>query len=122
MADPELKPDDVEKRRTESIKLQFDLYKHLTTLSTGAILLLAAFLEKLFKEPHGKWLVGVSMGCFLLSTVGSVGLMGERAVTMSGTVRTEEDIEFYNRRLRFTMLAYTIAVTALTTFTLMNVF
>ena len=35
-------------------KLWSDYLKHLTTLSTGSILLIATFLEKLFSQPRWK--------------------------------------------------------------------
>jgi hypothetical protein len=44
----------------EIFKQSVDFFKHLTTLDTGSILLLAAFLEKLFSNPHWKILVAVS--------------------------------------------------------------
>jgi hypothetical protein len=51
----------------ESWKLQYDIYKHLTTLSTGSILLLITFLEKLFSRPLWKWLVPVALCCLFAS-------------------------------------------------------
>jgi hypothetical protein len=35
----------------ESVKMQYDGFKHLTTLNTGSILLLVAFLERVFSNP-----------------------------------------------------------------------
>jgi hypothetical protein len=57
-----------EKRRMEGEKLLFDVFKHLTTLSTGSILVMIALLEKLFKENvHWKQLVLVSFAAFIIS-------------------------------------------------------
>ena len=56
----------------EHTKLFNDYIKHLNTLSTGSILLLVTFLEKIFTNPHYKWLVIVSLICFLLSVIGGV--------------------------------------------------
>ena len=53
----------------ESWKLQYDIYKHLTTLSTGSILLLITFLEKLFARPIWKWLVIVAPFFFYILLV-----------------------------------------------------
>jgi len=48
---------DSEKADQEGEKLYFDSMKHLTTLSTGSVLLLVTFLEKLFSSPRWRvWL------------------------------------------------------------------
>lgn len=57
-----------QKANEESWKLRYDTYKHLTTLSTGSILLLVTFLEKLFVRPTWKGLVIISF-CLLVITV-----------------------------------------------------
>lgn len=57
---------------TEFWKAQIEYYKHLTALSTGSILLIATFLEKLFATPHFKWLVIISLFGFLVCLVFSI--------------------------------------------------
>jgi len=42
----------------ETQRIQYDYFKHLTTLSTGSILIIVAFLEKVFSFPS---LIGLSM-------------------------------------------------------------
>lgn len=39
------------KRRLEMVKLSFDYFKHLTTLSSGVILIVVTFTEKVFHDP-----------------------------------------------------------------------
>ena len=56
----------------EHIKHQIDYIKHMTTLSTGSILLLSTFLEKLFSSPHWKALVVTTFIGFIVSVMGSV--------------------------------------------------
>ena len=51
----------MEGARLEEVKLLHDYLKHLTTLSTGSILLVTAFLEKLFPHPEWKFLVIVAL-------------------------------------------------------------
>ncbi len=46
--------------------------KHLTTLSTGSIIIIITFLEKTFSNPEWKILVAISIGLFLISILGSV--------------------------------------------------
>ena len=56
----------------ESHKLVLDYLKHLTTLSTGSIVLLVAFLEKIFLQPRWKFLVIISISAFAVSVLASV--------------------------------------------------
>ncbi len=56
----------------EYAKQQIDYVKHITTLSTGAVLLLATFLERVFAHPAWQGLAVVSISAFLLSTVSAV--------------------------------------------------
>jgi len=48
------------------------LYKHLATLSTGSILLLVTFLEKVFSQPEWKSLVVFAFIGFSLSIAGTL--------------------------------------------------
>src|SRR5262249_12965463 len=58
-----------QKRETiESFKYWADYLKHLTTLSTGSILLITTFLEKLFEHPQWKCAAVISL-CGFLSAV-----------------------------------------------------
>jgi len=51
----------MEETKIKEIELLHDYLKHLTTLSTGSILLIVAFLEKLFLNPEWKFLVAVAL-------------------------------------------------------------
>jgi hypothetical protein len=53
----------------EHCKFQVDYLKFLTSLSTGAILIIAAFLGKAVENPVWQWLVGVSLVGFFLALV-----------------------------------------------------
>lgn len=59
----------------DALKQLYDFFKHLTTINTGSILLMIAMLEKLFKSPEWKWLIGASFTCFLLSLCASLFCM-----------------------------------------------
>lgn len=68
----EQSPEDTYRRnKLEYLKIVIDYLKHTTTLSTGSILILAAFLEKSFTNPTGKVFVGLALLCFALSIMGS---------------------------------------------------
>ena len=56
----------------EIVKQQIEYIKQITTLSTGSILLLAAFLEKLFSKPLWKAAVVVSFVGFLVSVISAI--------------------------------------------------
>jgi hypothetical protein len=56
----------------EQVKIFNDYIKHINTLSTGSILLMVTFLEKIFTNPHQKWLVIISLIMFLTSIIGGV--------------------------------------------------
>jgi hypothetical protein len=57
-------------RKLESYRAEREFYKHLTSLSTASVVLIATFLEKVFPNPEWKDLIGVSLGGFAISVVG----------------------------------------------------
>jgi hypothetical protein len=62
-----------EKANEEASKLF--AFKHLTTLSTGAILILATLLETVFPNPQWSFLIIIVLTGFIVSTVGAVRMM-----------------------------------------------
>jgi hypothetical protein len=56
----------------EAYKMAFDYVKHISTLCTGSILLIAGLLEKLFSNPEWKICVAISLIAFLLAIVSSI--------------------------------------------------
>ena len=63
---------DMLEKMKEIQRMEFDYFKHLTTLSAGSILILVAFLEKVFSNPIGKAWVVVSVCCFVLCLISSL--------------------------------------------------
>ena len=59
-------------RNLASYQQEQEFMKHLTTLSTGSIVLIATFLEKLFANPEWKVLVGMALVSFILSIIGTL--------------------------------------------------
>jgi amino acid transporter len=78
--------------KLEGLKHWFDFFKHLTTLSTGTIVILATFLEKLFTYPRWNTLIGVSFGGFAVCLVFAVLSMAmyARAISESGNLGKRE--------------------------------
>jgi len=59
-------------RDLASYEQEQSFLKHLTSLSTGSIIIIVAFLEKIFNNPEWKYLVGISIVLFLVSIIGCV--------------------------------------------------
>jgi hypothetical protein len=59
----------------ESIKNDLDYFKHLTTLSTGSILIIIALVKELFRYPKGLPLVVLSFLCFVVSLAAALYMM-----------------------------------------------
>ncbi|HEY8833162.1 MAG TPA: hypothetical protein VIM21_11730 [Gemmatimonadaceae bacterium] len=57
-------------RKLESYRAERDFYKHLTTLSTASVVLIATFLVKVFPNPEWQDLVNISLSGFAVSVVG----------------------------------------------------
>ena len=70
---------DEKKAQQESFKLLFEVYKHITTLSSGTIVILTTFLDKIFKYPKLTHLIAISIACFLLSLITSLPVMVDLA-------------------------------------------
>ena len=66
------KLDELTEKTKELPRMQYDYFKHLTTLSTGSILIIVAFLEKVFNEPRGSIVVVISLICFAFCLIGSL--------------------------------------------------
>jgi hypothetical protein len=60
---------------TEGSKLLHDTFKNITTLSTGSILLLVTIIDRLFANPQGKLLIGMSMAFFIIAMLSATALM-----------------------------------------------
>ena len=76
--------------RREGLKLFFDVFKHLTTLSSGSILLLVAFLGKGGQQPLWRPLVALAFLGFLSSSVGAIVVMLSTARTIRRNETTDQ--------------------------------
>lgn len=63
-------------RKLESYRAERDFYKHLTTLSTASVVLIATFLVKVFPNPEWKNLIDISLSGFAISVVGCAVMYG----------------------------------------------
>jgi hypothetical protein len=108
--------------RREGQKLLYDAFKHLTTLSTGSILLLITFLEK-FTEPQWRPLIAVSLLGFTACTVLAFGTM---LVLSDSVFKIAEETESGSRigAMGFTLslASFLIGIASLVVFALKNLY
>jgi hypothetical protein len=113
-----------EKSKQEGQKLLYDSVKHLTTLSTGSILLLIALLEKVFTSARGReweFLIAVCFVCFTASMVASVITM----IVLSNSVfYFREDVELGSKKgaliFYLSLSMFVLGVVSIVVFALKN--
>jgi hypothetical protein len=59
-------------KRVEYAKILFEYLRHLATLSTGSILLIAAFLEKVFPQRVWTVMAVIALVGFIISVIGTI--------------------------------------------------
>ncbi len=112
----------VQKANEEGWKLKYDIYKHLTTLNTGSVLLLVTFLEKLFKNPRWKGLVIASFCLFLASLLASMVVMNILASAVQN-MKIDEAYESRNFKvIVFTLATFLAGVISLVMFAVINLY
>jgi hypothetical protein len=110
-----------EKAEKESLKLLFEVYKHLTTLSSGSIIIICTFLEKFFKTPKSLHLITGSLICFLVSIIGSVYVMPHLAMEQNVNQSDRKAGNKLLRRLEFiSSLSFVLGVILLAVFSMIN--
>lgn len=82
---------DEHKDRFERMKLLFDLNKHITTLATGTLLLMAGLYERVFKTPVWKELAAFTFILFAATVICSVIAMFSFAMYSRSTHNTPAD-------------------------------
>ena len=105
-------------------KAFYDYLKHLSTISTGSIVLLAAFLEKIFAQPRWKPLIAVSVAGFLVTVVASVVTYSVMVLSFPRpgieTKKWEKDLVIF--AILFTWLGFFSGVISLAVFIVKNLF
>ena len=111
---------EVYQEKLEGRKLFYDSLKHLTTLNTGSVLILAAFLERFFNRPEWKFLVGVSFVGFAVSILSSV--VGMTIVAMALTSRSTSYASIGKVSIPTAWGSFFLAIASLIVFVLKNFF
>jgi hypothetical protein len=99
----------------------FDYLKHLSTLSTGSIVLEIAFLDKAFSHPHWKAFAVISLVAFTVSVVGSVILYTLGLNHSIGQFKGEGAQVVGCWSLMVTWAGFLGGITALTIFAIRNI-
>lgn len=122
MSDENLK---TEWNELEIYKLEFEYLKHLTTICTGSILLIVAFLEKLFLQPKWKTLIALALIFFVIS----ISLCAFSQLTIIDKASEKKSIELRNKVQHWTiglllaaLIAYVIGILCLVVFGIKNLF
>ena len=95
----------------EIIKHQYDYFKNMTAVDTGAFILVIAFIERAFENPTNKFLVFISLVGFSLSLIFSLLVMSSYTKLMTklwswnfveytGLKEVETDVESLSKKLK----------------------
>lgn len=110
-----------EAAQQEGNKLLYDALKHLTSLNTGSIVILATFLEKLFRNAHWKPLVVVAFVSFILSIISAFISMGATANRVYYHGKLDEGPErFHMWTAMFSLGLFLIGVITFSVFSVRN--
>lgn len=103
---------------TEENKLLHDTLKQLVTISSGSVLILIAFKEKLFTIPRWQWLIVLSFAGFFLCIIVSLILMRNISLDLTANPKClpPKDLRHY-RVVKYSFLS---AVGALVLFVIVN--
>jgi hypothetical protein len=107
----------------EGLKSFYDLFKHITTISTGSVVLIITFLEKLFANPAWKGLVTASFGFLTLSVVASLTTMFFLSRTIGQLGKMPKRAEpFFEASMIVTITSFLIGITCLVVFAVKNLY
>jgi hypothetical protein len=109
--------------KIDCLRLKFDRDKHMTTLGSGILVLMTAFLNKAFQEPEWKFLVAVSVVSLFVSIAGAAVSLFQVPVELKQGISTEEIFPSLANALEALMVwGFLIALVSLAAFFLKNYF
>lgn len=107
--------------RVERIKLLYDLSKHITTLSTGTLLLMAGLLDKIFKSPTWKFLAILAFLSFASCLIMALfSMLGYSVSSRSSYRKPGNPADFGFKTFVYSLLCYIIGVLFFTVFVARN--
>jgi hypothetical protein len=96
--------------KLDTYKLVFDLMKHLTTLSSGSILILITLLEKVFQSAPPSITVGVAFTGFCFSIVLAIVAMLLLAMNASDGRLTEGERNVFAVAATFSAVSFGLGI------------
>ena len=107
----------------EGLKSFYDLFKHITTISTGSIVLIITFLERLFTNPAWKGLMTASFAFLTLSVVASLTAMFflSRAIALLGKTPKRAQ-PFFDGSMIVTITSFLLGIICLVVFAIKNLY
>jgi predicted membrane channel-forming protein YqfA (hemolysin III family) len=107
----------------EGAKLYYDAMKHLTTLATGATLILVTFLEKLFTSPRWRALVAGTFISLIFSIIASFASMINFAHIVSRSGNLDKELSRTSEQVFYvSIVSFILGIICLVIFTLRNLF
>lgn len=113
---------------SESFDRMYNLYKHLTTLDTATIVILAAFFLKSGGNTSANWLIDLCLLALIVSLVGCVaGMFGATAsIDVAGDPKPGQklvnlSIKFAILQLAFSAMLFIIGIGSLGLFVIANI-
>ena len=108
----------------ELIKIYVEYLKRLATLSTGSVLLMTAFLEKLFTRPQWKGFLIMSLVSFTVSVV--AGVLGDTMLVSASASKSDFWRKPFGRLigtvvLTATWISFLLGIAGLTAFAIKNI-
>lgn len=129
MSDADVKKREWHASHGDHFKSMFDYLKHISTLATGSLLLIATFLEKLFKQPLHAWYVGLSVGALFTSLVASLLAYSVLVLNyprvddrLHGRTVTDTERNVFAGGIIITWISFVIGIGAMAVFFLVNWF
>ncbi|MFP2996253.1 hypothetical protein ABN763_10085 [Spongiivirga sp. MCCC 1A20706] len=109
----------------EKAKLINDYIKHINTLSTGSILLIITFFEKLFLKEETIWLIIAALISLFVSILGGVLLKTILTFSASGNIDIQEldsNVQrfFASTGVLLFLIGFLIGILAITVFGILN--
>ena len=99
---------------------RIEYVKHLNTLSTGAIVLLATFLEKVFAQAQHRGMAALAIGAFLTSVIAAVASYTLEVVFEEPTLQRTPWRTLDTAASAVMWFAFLVGITALAAFAIMN--
>lgn len=108
------------KEQKEGCALIVDLAKHMTTVSTGSVVILGTFLDKLFPHPVAKLCIYIALVGFVITIILCLFAFALAVDVAGGRQRYDKIIDLIEGIMVFAFFAFAISLVALVWFFMAN--